>query len=227
VIGRRPRQRYFDREFNVALWRGFQALGAGTRRLVLAVLLVGAAYAVSGGSRVVLYGTVALAAIALLLLREAKRPSPNGLGSSEELQRPIDALQAGNEDGRSTDGNGQVELGDLCYEEALGELLRFVGREVTVIVSATSDGWSAATMGGVLRGGISVGRDSDEVLLFALDDEWHGFFVARDRFRYATPVSRDESAGLGLYIGDAVVWVVDEGSPRPRRMLNRGRGRRP
>jgi len=232
VSVRRPRQRYFDREFHEALWHGFQALSAGAKRLVLAVLVVGALYAFSGGSQLVLWGATLVAALVLFLLHDPP-PLDAGLPTEEEL-RALDRLRQEDDDGLDDEddewdelaaGNGHLEFERYSYEEALGELLRLVGHQVTVIVGAVSEARPAAMLRGRLVRGADVTLEGEEeVLLFGLDRLGSGFFMAPDRFRYAEPA---EPNGLMLYIGDAVVTVRDEGPARERRALMHERRRRP
>jgi hypothetical protein len=229
VIGGRPRQAYFGREFHETLWRGFQALGAGAKRLVLAVLVVGTLYAFSGGSKLVLWGAVALAALVLFLLHQPKRSLlDDGMPTDDEL-RALDRLA--DQDDEMAAGNGHLEdPPTYSYEETIAELFKFVGRKVDVQVAAASDARAVGTLWGRLKRGISIGANDDDVTFFQVgtsDDG--GFFVARERFEYAERL--DEHAGhpaLALHMGDVVVFVLDdEQNSRAPQALTRGRRRRP
>jgi hypothetical protein len=229
VIARKPRQRYFGREFHEALWHGFQALSAGAKRLVLAVLVIGALYAVSG-SQLVLWGTTLVAALVLFLAHDSKRrPLGDGLPTDEEL-RELDRLyeQDDRDENESREwddvaaGNGHLTR--WSYEEALDELLQLVGHQVTVTVGAASEPRSAAMLRGRLTRGADVTPEGEEeVLLFTLDRHGTGFFMAPDRFNYMLL----EPNALVLYIGDAIVIVRDEGPARDRARLMHERRRRP
>jgi hypothetical protein len=224
VIARRPRQRYFDREFHETLWRRFQGLGRTTKRFVLALLVVGAAYAFSGGSKIMLWGTMAIAALLLFALYEPKRrPVDDWLPSDDDL-RALDRLE---EDELAAPSlNGHDEFPQLGYEEALGELLALVGREVTAIVAAVAEGWGTATLHGTLKRARDVGREDDEVLFFSVGKDG-GFFMPRERFRRAEPIKLGGQDGVALYIGETVVWVVDEQTSRDRSAGYERRRKRP
>lgn len=213
MIARRPRQGYFDREFHETLWRGFQGLGRTTKRFVLALLVVGVAYAFSGGSKLVLWGTVAFAALVLFALYEPKRRAADDWLPSDDDLRALDRLEE--DELAAPSSNGHDEFSQLGYEEALEELLALVGREVTAIVAAAAEGWGTATLHGTLKRARDVGREDDEVLFFSVGKD-SGFFMPRERFRRAEPIELGGQDSVALYIGETIVWVVDEQTSRDR-----------
>jgi hypothetical protein len=97
----------------------------------------------------------------------------------------------------------------LDFEDAFGRLLGMVGAEVRVLVAPIADGWGAATLRGTLGRAGPVGPADDETLFFAVGTE-AGFFMPRARFRRAEPVEQPGRVGLALYVGEAVLWVLDD-----------------
>lgn len=105
---------------------------------------------------------------------------------------------------------------ELDFERTLAELLALLGREVTVVISATACGGPplAAQFSGRLREGTDIarlhGEDEEETYIFAFVDAPHSaFFVHRSDFKGAEV--NDTHTKLTIFTGGLeLVLEVEE-----------------